>query len=249
MCRGRIAGDNPWQAWTLEWAMTSPPPEHNFDYLPPIRSRRPLWDTAHPDRPDPPIARPEDLEKALPEKNKVSMLTFIASEGFFFVMLIAAYVYYNVQLAQGPTAGTALDPGITGIFTAALIGSSFTLWVAEWFLHRNRHTAFRVWLIVTILLGLMFILGQGNEYAHLLRSGITISRNLFATSFFTLTGFHGLHVCIGLLALLIVLRLSFAGDFKPARTEAVRTIGLYWHFVDVVWIFVFSTVYLLGPHL
>jgi heme/copper-type cytochrome/quinol oxidase subunit 3 len=188
-------------------------------------------------------------EKALPEKNRVSMLTFLASEGFFFVMLIAAYIYYNFRLTHGPTAGTALNIGVTGIYTIFLLGSSATYGLAEWSLHRNRHGAFRAWLIATIVLGLVFIVGQSREYAHLLSEGININRNLFASSFFTLTGFHGLHVCVGLIALMIVLGLGFAGDFKSGRDEAVRTIGYYWHFVDVVWIFVFSTVYLLGPHL
>ena len=99
------------------------------------------------------------------------------------------------------------------------------------------------------LLGLVFILGQGREYLELLHRGININSSLFASSFFTLTGFHGLHVCVGLIGLLIVLWLGLAGDYKTGRTEAVRTLGLYWHFVDVVWIFVFTTVYLVGPRL
>ena len=89
----------------------------------------------------------------------------------------------------------------------------------------------------------------GREYLTLFNKGVTINTSLFATTFFTLTGFHGLHVCVGLIALLVVLGLAYAGDFQPGRTEAVRTIGLYWHFVDIVWVFVFATVYLAGPAL
>ena len=100
------------------------------------------------------------------------------------------------------------------------------------------------WLVATILLGVTFIAGQGSEYYGLLRHGVTIQTNLFATTFFTLTGFHGLHVCVGLAALLVVLALMWLGDFKRRRPRALETIGLYWHFVDGVWVIVFSVVYL-----
>jgi cytochrome c oxidase subunit I len=247
---GAIAGDNPWEAWTLEWATSSPPPEHNFERpLPPIRSRRPLWDLAHPEAPDPPLAGDMGRDHPWLEKNFVGMNGFILSEAFFFVMLIAAFVYYTVQQDAGPLASSALDRWKTGLFSVFLFSSSFTLWRAEVALHAQRHTRFAAWWAATILLGVVFICGQGNEYLNLFHKGIAINSSLFATSFFTLTGFHGLHVCIGLLALLIVLGLGWAGDFTQGRTEAVRTVGLYWHFVDVVWVFVFTTVYLVGPSL
>jgi len=245
---GAPAGDNPWQAWTLEWATTSPPPEHNFHRVPPIRSRRPLWDLAHPERPDPTLAPLPGADAPAPEKNAVGMLSFIVSEAFFFVMLIAAFVYYNVLLKSGPTAAE-LKIFRAAIFSIFLFTSSYTVWRAEVSLARGRHRLFRLWWGATILLGLVFIAGQGSEYIALLNQGVTVSTNLFATSFFTLTGFHGLHVCIGLLALMIILGLEFAGDFRSGRTEAVRAVSFYWHFVDVVWIFVFTAVYLLGPHL
>lgn len=244
---GKLAGDNPWQAWTLEWATTSPPPAENFTALPAIRSRRPLWDLAHPESPDQPLdtAHPEKI----PEKNQVSMLTFIASEGFFFLMLITAFIYYNFQFHSGPNAGSALNPALTSVYTVLLLGSSLTFWFSERYLHRGNHHRFRLWLGLTILLGLVFIIGQGREYAHLLREGVTMNRNLFATTFFTLTGFHGLHVCVGLIGLAVLLGLGLKGQFQTGRIEAVRSLGLYWHFVDAVWIFVFTTVYLVGPHL
>jgi cytochrome c oxidase subunit I len=246
---GRVAGDNPWQAWTLEWATTSPPPEHNFERVPPVRSRRPLWDLAHPESPDPPLGRQPEADHARPEKNLVGISSFILSEAFFFVLLISAFVYYNVQLHNGQLVGATLDRVKTAIFSVFLFSSSFTIWRAEVSLKHNRHAAFRAWWMATILLGLVFIVGQGHEYLGLFHKGVTLNTSLFATTFFTLTGFHGLHVCIGLIGLLIVLGLAFAGDFRTGRTEAVRTIGLYWHFVDVVWVFVFATVYLVGPSL
>ncbi len=247
--RGRLAGDNPWQAWTLEWATTSPPPEHNFERLPPVRSRRPLWDLAHPENPDPPIRGEGKTDSPYLEKNFVAITSFILSEATFFLMLIAAFVYYTLSLRLGHLAAANLDVGLAAIFTVCLLSSSFTLWRAERNLHRNNAKRFRLWLAATIALGLVFIIGQGREYLHLLYRGVTINSNLFATSFFTLTGFHGLHVIVGLTGLMIILGLAFAGDFKKGRAEAVRTMGLYWHFVDVVWIFVFSSVYLAGPRL
>jgi heme/copper-type cytochrome/quinol oxidase subunit 3 len=101
------------------------------------------------------------------------------------------------------------------------------------------------WLIATIVLGAIFIGGQAFEYWHLFQSGVRVNSNLFTTSFFTLTGFHGIHVCVGLIALLILLGLALAGDSKKKPWPALDAAGLYWHFVDVVWVFVLSVVYIL----
>jgi cytochrome c oxidase subunit 1/cytochrome c oxidase subunit I+III len=242
--RGQPAGDNPWNAWTLEWATTSPPPEHNFDQVPPVNGRRPLWDLAHPENPDTggaPRGRPVPWQI---EKNRAGMVTFIVSEAFFFLMLIFAYLYYNARPMVGPVAATVLDAHKALIFTACLLSSSLTFWFAEQALHLHDLPSFHRWLSATLALGVVFILGQGREYLHLFNQGLTIGTDLFATTFFTLTGFHGLHVCIGLVGLLILLGLGLAGEFKTRRTEAVTAIGLYWHFVDAVWIAVFSVIYL-----
>ena len=101
------------------------------------------------------------------------------------------------------------------------------------------------WLGLTIGLGAVFLVGQANEYWKLFQSGVDVSTNLFATTFFTLTGFHGLHVLIGLIALLIILWLAWQGDFASGHDSAFETAGYYWHFVDVVWVFVLFTVYIL----
>jgi cytochrome c oxidase subunit 1/cytochrome c oxidase subunit I+III len=241
--RGRPAGDNPWRAWTLEWATSSPPPQENFHALPPIRSRRPLWDLAHPERPDAVVAARGALDSFKPEKNKAAMITFIISEAGFFGVLILAYLFYN---ATRPSAAGAqeLNALKTGIFSVCLFASSFTIWRSEAAVRANRRGRMRAWLAATILLGGIFIVGQGLEYWHLFQSGVSVGSNLFATTFFTLTGFHGLHVCVGLIALLIVLGLAVGGDFKDGHSPALAAVGLYWHFVDVVWVFVFSAVYL-----
>ncbi len=246
---GAVAGDNPWRAWTLEWATSSPPAEHNFERVPPVQSRRPLWDLAHPENPDPPIAGEAMTSGPWLEKNLVGMISFILSEGFFFLMLIAAYVFYNVTLHSGPTAANSLDRAKAGIYTACLLASSLTLWIAEKRLAKGARGGFHFWLGATIVLGLVFIIGQGREYMGLLQRGISIGTNLFASTFFTLTGFHGLHVCIGLIALLSLLGIAFAKEFQARYLHTVPVIALYWHFVDAVWIVVFSTIYLIGPHL
>jgi heme/copper-type cytochrome/quinol oxidase subunit 3 len=106
--------------------------------------------------------------------------------------------------------------------------------------------ALRGWLLVTIAFGATFLGGQALEYRKLLRHGVTIDQSLFASTFFTLTGFHGLHVVIGLVALGVLLRLAFARDFGERTLRALHAVGIYWHFVDVVWIAVFSVVYLRG---
>ncbi len=103
----------------------------------------------------------------------------------------------------------------------------------------------KAWLGGTVLLGGIFMVGQGLEYWGLFKSGLQVGTNLFTTTFFTLTGFHGIHVCVGLIALLVVLGLALAGDFKTRRSPALAAIGLYWHFVDVVWVLVLCVVYIL----
>jgi cytochrome c oxidase subunit I len=244
---GKLAGDNPWHAWTLEWATASPPLHENFHELPPIRSRRPLWDDSNPDRPDPVIGTKWKADTIAPEKNRASVICFVISEAGFFGVLILAYLYYNATPQPGPSEND-LNLLKTGIFSLCLFASSFTIWRSEVSLHRGNHGAMTTWLVATILLGGIFITGQGFEYRHLFQHGVSVSSNLFATTFFTLTGFHGLHVCVGLIALLIVLGLAAAGDFKQRQSHALQAVGLYWHFVDVVWVVVLSVVYIL-PHL
>jgi heme/copper-type cytochrome/quinol oxidase subunit 3 len=113
-------------------------------------------------------------------------------------------------------------------------------------MEKNEHTAGVRWLFATIALGTVFMVGQGMEYVELFKRGMNASTNLFATTFFTLTGFHGLHVTVGLIALAIVLARAIAGDFKKHHSPLLKNIGLYWHFVDVVWLAVFMIVYVRG---
>jgi heme/copper-type cytochrome/quinol oxidase subunit 3 len=239
---GPRAGANPWCAWTLEWATTSPPPVHNFNELPPIHSRRPLWDDANPDRPDP-VVGGDDIQT--PDKSKTCAWVFILSEAAFFATLILAFLYFNSSPQPGPNSKNSLDLVKTGIFSLCLFSSSFTLWRSEVAQHRGNHAGMLTWLALTILLGGVFLVGQAAEYWGLYQSGVHFSVNLFASSFYTLTGFHGFHVTLGLLALLVVLGLAAAGDFKTKKSSVLEAVGLYWHFVDVVWVFVLTVVYIL----
>jgi cytochrome c oxidase subunit 1/cytochrome c oxidase subunit I+III len=130
------------------------------------------------------------------------------------------------------------------LFSLFLIASSVTLWQAERALHRARQSRFLGWLAVTIGLGIVFLIGQAFEYANLIGSGITVSHNLFASTFFTVTGFHGFHVMAGLIVLAILLALGASRDLTARRAYVLKAAGLYWHFVDVVWIAVFGVIYL-----
>ena len=242
--RGKVAGDNPWDAWTLEWATTSPPPHENFIALPPIRSRRPLWDLANPDRPDP-IVGENSAAVTLPNHNKVGILSFILSEIGFFGALILAYLYFYARPEAGP-GPKELDVPRTLVFSVCLFASSFTFWRSEVALTKQRRGSMLGWLALTILLGGIFLLGQGTEYWKLFQTGVNLSTNMFSTTFFTLTGFHGLHVLLGLIALLIFLWMAWEGDLVSSRFDsAFQSVGYYWHFVDVVWVFVLLTVYIL----
>jgi heme/copper-type cytochrome/quinol oxidase subunit 3 len=164
----------------------------------------------------------------------LGVAVFIASESVFFIAIVLAYLAYrDAGLA---TAKANLDVVRTAIFSVALFSSSATMAIAA-------RRASRMWLGATLALGAVFLVGQGSEYVRLLEKGIGPGRELFGTTFFTLTGLHGLHVLVGLVALfaLLAAHVRRPSALRPVAFEAV---GLYWHFVDAVWVVVFSVVYL-----
>jgi heme/copper-type cytochrome/quinol oxidase subunit 3 len=164
----------------------------------------------------------------LKSRAQLGMLLFLLNEAVLFFMLIAAYVYFHGSTAAA--ASRNLDLTSAAVFTACLVASSFAMW-------RAAATARRVWIGATIALGVLFLYGQGNEYWRLFRRNVTISRDQFGTTFFTVTGVHAMHVLIGLLLLALLLR----GTASRAMTDSV---ALYWYFVDAVWIVIFAVVYL-----
>jgi heme/copper-type cytochrome/quinol oxidase subunit 1 len=249
--RGRVAGDDPWNAWTLEWATTSPPPAYNFVTVPPVHSARPLWDLKHP--PAGAAAREEAQAAPTPARparhERISTpvlgtLGFIFSEATFFGALIIAYLEFHANVTSGPTSAS-LDVPRTALFSVALWASSGAIILAERRLQADDFRGFRLWLGATIVLGLTFLFGQATEYMRMFAEGATIGTNLFTSSFFTLTGFHGLHVSVGVIALAVLLGLALRGEFRGRHHSAVAAVSVYWHFVDAVWVVIFAVVYLL----
>uniref|UniRef100_UPI00263487DB cytochrome c oxidase subunit 3 n=1 Tax=uncultured Gimesia sp. TaxID=1678688 RepID=UPI00263487DB len=241
---GKIAGDNPWDAFTLEWATTSPPPPENFDTLPEIKSRRPVWDQNHPEHADWKSAQtPPDNGKRF-NLPKLAAWAFIASEAVFFLLLLVAFVVFNTRHRGGEVTSTVLDVERTGIFSLFLISSSVTFWLAERFLKAGKRSMFIFYLGITILFGTIFLAGQVWEYAGLLTDNVTINTDLFTATFFTITGFHGIHVTAGVIALLIMLIMGVKGNLTSKKSHVFGAVGIYWHFVDIVWLAVFGIIYL-----
>jgi heme/copper-type cytochrome/quinol oxidase subunit 3 len=183
----------------------------------------------------------------LREKIQLAVLLFLVSEFIFFVFLSIAYIYSHGSEVLGPTAHSSLVPWKTGIYTVLLLLSSVTIYLAERALDKNRRL-FTAWMCGTILLGAVFLFGEASEYAGLLAQNVSISRNLFGSTYFTLTGFHGIHVTLGLLMLITLLGLILSGRLKEKRRTAFKAVSYYWHFVDLVWVMVFSVVYLWSAH-
>lgn len=189
-------------------------------------------------------------EPSRADRNVVGMQLFIASESLFFLSLIISYILYRGKSVSGPTASASLlDVPRTAVFTAILLASSVTIYLASVRLRQGDRQGSRLLLLLTLLCGVVFLVGQGTEYARLLSEELSIKRNLFGTTFYTLTGFHGLHVLIGLLAIAIVTgvalrRNRWPPERQPRHSSALESVSLYWHFVDGVWVVVFSVVYL-----
>jgi heme/copper-type cytochrome/quinol oxidase subunit 3 len=158
-------------------------------------------------------------------------------------LLILAYVNFHKQYGTGAMAAWHLDVTRTGLFSIALLSSSFTLWLAEK-AHAKQSGLAIFWMLVTIALGTTFIAGQGMEYAGLIRENLTISRDMFGSTFFTLTGFHGFHVIVGLILLSVALWVMARHKQHDITDVGLTCVSMYWHFVDAVWIAVFSVVYL-----
>jgi len=172
------------------------------------------------------------------------MMLFVGSESFFFLALILSYIYYSRKGGQLSTTAGNLDIFKTSIFSILLFSSSLTIYLADLGIRRSNRKMLMFWLGATIFLGTIFIIGQGVEYSRLFKQNITISRNVFSSAFFTLTGFHGLHVVTGLIVLAIILFLIVSGRFRHLENQALRSASIYWHFVDAVWVAVFSVVYI-----
>lgn len=174
---------------------------------------------------------------------KFGMWLFLASEVMFFGALLGAFIHYKVN-TPSPEA-FLLNPVLVGINTAVLVTSSLTVVLGLEAIEHDRPRSLSLLLALTIVLGLTFLGGQGFEFASLYRQGMTLTSSVFGSSFFTLTGFHGLHVLVGILWALSTLVRSLRGRYSSREYLGVELFGLYWHFVDVVWIFLFTIIYLI----
>jgi heme/copper-type cytochrome/quinol oxidase subunit 3 len=177
--------------------------------------------------------------------NKVAMWAFLGSECLLFGALISTYLLYRGRSLNPPYPKDIYDIPYTSVSSFVLLMSSLTMVLALAAIQRGDQRRLRVWLIATALLGMSFIGGQAYEFTSFVREGLTLQSNLFGSSFFVLTGFHGAHVTIGIVMLLSLFGLSLKGKLPAEKSETVELVGLYWHFVDVVWIVIFTVVYLI----
>ena len=176
--------------------------------------------------------------------NKLLMWVFLGSECLLFGGLISSYLIYRSRFADGPAPGDIFDIPFTSVSSFVLLMSSLTMVLSLSSLQRGDYRNTRLWLLTTALLGALFIGGQVYEFTTFLREGLGYSTSPFSSAFFTLTGFHGVHVSIGIVMLMSLYVSSMRGNLKRESSETLEIVGLYWHFVDVVWIFIFTVIYL-----
>src|SRR5213083_46620 len=178
------------------------------------------------------------------DHRKVGMWVFLGSECFFFGTLIATYLAYKGKSVVGPEPHQILDIPVTTISTFDLLMSSLLMVLALAAVQRGDRRQARLWLAGTAFLGLIFLGLQAYEFTSFVHEGLTLQQNLFGSTFFVLTGFHGAHVALGVLWLVTLLVLDLRGRLGVADSVKVEIAGLYWHFVDIVWIVIFTLVYL-----
>ena len=181
----------------------------------------------------------------LPYRGKVGMACLIIAESAIFTIFVVAYLFYVGKSLTGPTPGEVLETPI--FYTICLLSSSLTVHFAGKFLERGRRGAFLSLWLLTIALGTLFLYGTGQEWRRLIyEHGLSISTNLFGTTYYSLVGLHAFHVTAGLVMLSIVLFFGIAGRVGPEQSARVGVLSMYWHFVDAVWVVVFTVVYVLG---
>ena len=176
---------------------------------------------------------------------KLGMWVFLGSECLLFGGLISTYLLYQDRAIEGPLPKDLYDIPFTSVSSFVLLMSSLTMVLAVGSWMRGDLRRGRTWLLTTALLGGVFVGGQVYEFTAFVKEGMGYTTNLAASSFYTLTGFHGVHVTVGIIMLVSLAALSFTGRLGADRAETVEIVGLYWHFVDVVWILIFTIVYLI----
>jgi heme/copper-type cytochrome/quinol oxidase subunit 3 len=175
------------------------------------------------------------------------MWLFLGSECLFFGSLIAAYLLYRDKSVVGPYPDELFDIPFTSVSAFQLLMSSVTMVLALAAIQRGNVRSMQIWLLATAFLGLLFVSGQAYEFTQFYHEGLHLDTNLFGTTFFVLTGFHGAHVTIGILILMSLFAVSLQGRIQQKDSLNIEIAGLYWHFVDIVWIVIFTLVYLVQP--
>jgi cytochrome c oxidase subunit III len=190
-----------------------------------------------------PMTMPRPWE--LPTRGRVGMFALIAGESAIFVIFIVAYIFYLGKSLTGPAPKDVLKVPV--FFTACLLSSSLTMHFAVRAIRQGRIRAFRNWWFGTVALGAAFLYGTATEWYRLIfEEGLTIHTNLFGTTYYSLVGLHGFHVTVGLILLSAVLVFTFLGLVNRQHAYRLDVLSLYWHFVDAVWVVVFTVVYIIG---
>ena len=181
----------------------------------------------------------------LPDRGTVGMVCLIVAEAAIFTIFVVAYLFYVGKSLSGPTPREVLETPI--LFTVCLLSSSLTIHFAAKALERGARSAFVTLWLATIALGAAFLYGTGLEWHRLIyEHGLTISTNLFGTTYYSLVGLHAFHVIVGLVLMAIVASFAVVGYVGREHAPRIGVLSLYWHFVDVVWIIVFTVVYVIG---
>ena len=177
---------------------------------------------------------------------KLGMWVFLASEVMFFTGLIGSYIILRYAHPEAWAApGETLNVPVTAVNTFLLICSSVTMVKAFAAVQDDDQRALRRWLVATVLIGATFVGVQALEYRELMSHGFLPSAGLYGSTFYTMTGFHGFHVTVGVLCMMWVTAKAFRGGYSARDHRGIEVIGLYWHFVDLVWIILFTIVYLI----
>ena len=181
----------------------------------------------------------------LPDRGKVAMAALIIAESAIFTIFVVAYLFYLGKSLTGPIPSQVLETPV--FYSICLLSSSITVHLAGRFLERGKQGAFLSLWLLTFILGGLFLFGTGQEWHRLIyEKGFTISTNLFGTTYYSLVGLHAFHLTAGLVMLLIVLIFGLAGRVNQNQSGRVGVLSMYWHFVDAVWVVVFTVVYILG---
>ena len=187
----------------------------------------------------------ESTDWSLPSRRKVGVIGLILTESALFTIFVTAYLFYIGKSTSGPYPDQVLDLPIFA--TICLLSSSVTVVLAERAFRQGNTGVFQLWWLITIVLALVFLGSTALEWQRLIfRDNLTISTNLFGTTFYSLVGLHASHVIVGLILLVLVLILSLRRHVTPAHAEHVEMLSWYWHFVDGIWVIVFTVVYIIG---